>query len=76
MAARFGWALNAAIGPEQLAVLPGWRIEDAIPFSSLLPHVAHTMNTSVVLVYLDISKAYDTVSREFVLAVLGQFGCQ
>ena len=74
LATRFGKALNAAIGHEQSAFLPGRRIEDAVLFSSLLPEVAHDLAAPVALVSLDITKAYDTVSREFILAVMSRLG--
>jgi endonuclease/exonuclease/phosphatase family metal-dependent hydrolase len=74
LATRFGVALAPAIGPEQSAFLPGRRIEDSILFSSLLPHVAHVMGVPLALISLDIAKAYDTVCRQFLFAVLEELG--
>jgi hypothetical protein len=74
LARRFGTALQPVIGPEQSAFLPGRRIEDAVLFSSLLPHVARAQGATMVLASLDISKAYDTVCRTFLIATLAALG--
>ena len=81
LAARMGPVLAAAIGPEQTAFLPGRLIGDNITLLQLLPQqlrrnaaFANGLPSSVAVALLDFRKAYDTVSRPFLLAVMEAVG--
>ena len=50
------------------------RIEDNIATTSLLPHVLLADNVTGAIVFLDISKAYDTVDRAFLFRVMEIMG--
>ncbi len=63
-----------AWGPEQTAYLPGRRIEDAVLTTSLLPHVLLADNITGAIIFLDISKAFDTVDRQFLFKVMAVLG--
>ena len=67
---RFARAMAPAIGPEQSAFLPGRRIEDAINTISLLPQAVAASGESAANIYLDISKAFDTVYRPLIYDVM------
>lgn len=74
LATRFGIAMNPAIGTEQSAFLPDRRIEDNINFTSLLPLVLTSRGASGATVFLDISKAFDTVDRAFLYDLMAAMG--
>lgn len=74
LATRFASALTNVIGPEQTAFLPGRLIGDNICFSQLLPAVLAAMGQQGAMVFLDIAKAYDTLDRDFLLAVMQTMG--
>jgi hypothetical protein len=81
LAARMGPVLAAAIGPEQTAFLPGRLIGDNITLLQLLPEqlrrnaaLANGLPSSVAVALLDFRKAYDTVSRPFLLVVMEAVG--
>jgi hypothetical protein len=74
LATRFASALADVIGPEQTAFLPGRLVGDNICFSQLLPAVLAAMGQQGAMVFLDIAKAYDTLDRDFLLAVMQTMG--
>ena len=74
LAQRFGAAMAPSIGREQSAYLPGRRIEDANNFAALLPDVLAASGATAAIVYLDIAKAFDSVSREFIFGAMGVMG--
>ena len=74
LAARFGVALAQAIGPEQTAYLPGRLIGDNVLFTSLLSPALSVTHSSGAVVFIDISKAYDTVDRAFIFSLLTSLG--
>ena len=74
LASRYGAAMAPAIGPEHTAYLPGRRIEDNINFTSLLAHVMHAIDIPSATFFLDVSKAFDTVDREFMFRVMETMG--
>src|SRR6476620_9386194 len=74
LAKRFGTALADVIGPEQTAFLPNRLIGENILFSQLLPAALAADNRHGAMVFLDIAKAYDTLSREFLLDVMRAMG--
>jgi len=75
LATRFGRAMDPAFGHEQSAYLPNRRIESAILFQDLLPHLLHATNQPGCTLFLDIVKAFDTVSRPFLFEVMTTMGC-
>lgn len=74
LAKRFGAAMMDVIGPEQTAFLPNRLIGENILFSQLLPAALALDNAHAAMVFLDIAKAYDTLSREFLLDVMRAMG--
>ncbi|KAG1664908.1 hypothetical protein FOA52_006254 [Chlamydomonas sp. UWO 241] len=80
LAARLAPVLATVVGPHQTAFLPGRLITDNVLFMHLLPHLlasnraAGDGDTAVVAAFLDFSKAYDTVSRPFLYAVMKAMG--
>lgn len=63
------------ISAEQSAFLPGRHIGEGIMLLQLLPHaLAAARHAGAAVVFLDFAKAYDTVSRPFLLALLAAFG--
>ncbi|KAG1677145.1 hypothetical protein FOA52_000951 [Chlamydomonas sp. UWO 241] len=80
LAARLAPVLATVVGPHQTAFLPGRLITDNVLFMHLLPHLlasnraAGDGDTAVVAAFLDFSKAYDTVSRPFLYAVMEAMG--
>ena len=80
LVARVAPLLAAAVGPEQTAFLKGRRIGDNILFLQLLPQVLRRNAATGVgpasagIAFLDFQKAYDTVSRRFLLEVMRAVG--
>ena len=79
LATRWGPVLGAAIGREQTAFLPGRLIGENIMFLQLLPAALRVQASSqrsdkAAAVFLDFKKAYDTVDRGFLLAVMEKMG--
>lgn len=74
LAKRFSVVLQDVIGPEQTAFLPNRLIGENILFSQLLPAALASDNRQAAMVFLDIAKAYDTLSREFLLDVMRTMG--
>ena len=74
LAKRFSAVLTDVIGPEQTAFLPNRLIGENILLSQLLPAVLASDNRQAAMVFLDIAKAYDTLSREFLLDVMRTMG--
>ncbi|KAG6783515.1 hypothetical protein POTOM_012964 [Populus tomentosa] len=68
---RLKSVLNDIIGPAQSAFLPGRSISDAILLTQELMHNSHLSNgPSNCALKIDLQKAFDTVSWEFILAGL------
>ncbi|KAJ7009374.1 hypothetical protein NC653_000138 [Populus alba x Populus x berolinensis] len=68
---RLKSVLNDIIGPAQSAFLPGRSISDAILLTQELMHNSHLSNgPSNCALKIDLRKAFDTVSWEFILAGL------
>jgi len=80
LATRVGELLGPALGPEQTAFLEGRLISDNVSFLHLLPEVLRSNArfrsgpVAGVLAFLDFRKAYDTISRPFLLGVMAKFG--
>jgi hypothetical protein len=74
LAARFAPVLRAALGAEQNAFLPGRRIEDSILHTSLMHHAMCSAGLSGAALFLDIAKAFDSVSRAFLYQVMHTLG--
>ncbi len=63
------------VSREQSAFLPGRHIGEGIMLMQLLPHaLAADGQAGGLAVFLDFAKAYDTVSRPFLLELLRRFG--
>ncbi|KAG1652157.1 hypothetical protein FOA52_010257 [Chlamydomonas sp. UWO 241] len=80
LAARLAPLLARSIPPEQTAFLPGRLIGDNLAMLQLLPDwlrlcgERHGLPAAATLACLDFRKAYDTVSRPFLLAVMEAVG--
>ncbi|KAG1674134.1 hypothetical protein FOA52_015765 [Chlamydomonas sp. UWO 241] len=80
LAARLAPLLSCSIPPEQTAFLPGRLIGDNLAMLQLLPAwlrlcgEQHGLPATATLACLDFRKAYDTVSRPFLLAVMKAVG--
>lgn len=74
LARRFGAAMAPAVGLEQTAFLPGRLIGDNIVAAQLAPPLLVAQGRTGAMFSLDITKAYDTVSREFLFAVMTAMG--
>ncbi|KAG1668851.1 hypothetical protein FOA52_004946 [Chlamydomonas sp. UWO 241] len=80
LATRWTPLLSAVVGPEQTAFLAGRRISDNICLTQMLPgllaaNAAEGMGpTGAALALLDFRKAYDTIDRGFLIAVMEAVG--
>lgn len=74
MAARLGAVLSPIIDQSQTAFLKGRRIGFNIHLLQSLPAALARRNRSALVMFLDFRKAYDTVSREFILKALDVMG--
>ena len=82
LATRLGPVLGAAIGPEQSAYLPKRRIGASLQLLLTLPHLLRenelaqnpALPTRAAVAFLDFRKAYDTVSRPFLLRIMQEAG--
>ncbi|KAG1665597.1 hypothetical protein FOA52_003244 [Chlamydomonas sp. UWO 241] len=80
MATRWTPLLSAVVGPEQTAFLAGRRISDNICLTQMLPgllaaNAAEGVGpTGAALALLDFRKAYDTIDRGFLIAVMEAVG--
>ena len=74
LANRFGPLLGASIEANQTGFLPKRRISHNIHFTSLLPQVLLRHGLSGATIFVDISKAFDTVDRSFLLHSLRTLG--
>ncbi|KAG1671688.1 hypothetical protein FOA52_007479 [Chlamydomonas sp. UWO 241] len=80
LATRWTPLLAAVVGPEQTAFLAGRRISDNICLTQMLPGLLAANSaegvgpTGAALALLDFRKAYDTIDRGFLLAVMEAVG--
>ncbi|KAG1668597.1 hypothetical protein FOA52_001466 [Chlamydomonas sp. UWO 241] len=80
LATRWTPLLSAVVGPEQTAFLTGRRISDNICLTQMLPgllaaNAAEGVGpTGAALALLDFRKAYDTIDRGFLIAVMEAVG--
>ncbi|KAG1677833.1 hypothetical protein FOA52_008597 [Chlamydomonas sp. UWO 241] len=80
LATRWTPLLSALVGPEQTAFLAGRRISDNICLTQMLPGLlaANAADgvgpTGAALALLDFRKAYDTIDRGFLIAVMEAVG--
>ncbi|KAG1674939.1 hypothetical protein FOA52_014732 [Chlamydomonas sp. UWO 241] len=80
LATRWTPLLSAVVGPEQTAFLAGRRISDNICLTQMLPgllaaNAADDVGpTGAALALLDFRKAYDTIDRGFLIAVMEAVG--
>lgn len=73
LATRLRVVQGGLIQPEQTGFLPGRHIGENIMLNQLLPAVLPP-TSQALSVFLDFYKAYDTIIREFLYAVLQAFG--
>jgi hypothetical protein len=73
LATRLRAVQGGLIQPEQTGFLPGRHIGENIMLNQLLPAVLPP-TSQALSVFLDFYKAYDTIIREFLYAVLQAFG--
>ena len=73
LATRLRAVQGDLIQPEQTGFLPGRHIGENIMLNQLLP-AALPPSSQVVTIFLDFYKAYDTIIREFLYAVLEALG--
>ena len=74
LATRLGPALATVVGLEQSAFLPGRLIGANILFLRHLPHLMAQQGRSCLVAFLDFAKAYDTLDRDFLFAVMDALG--
>ena len=74
LAKRLGSVIGQVVGPQQNAFVPGRCITANIAFLQSLPDALRCQGRGAVLAFLDIRKAYDTVSRPFLLQVMQRLG--
>ncbi|KAG1664367.1 hypothetical protein FOA52_004700 [Chlamydomonas sp. UWO 241] len=80
LATRWTPLLAAVVGPEQTAFLAGRRISDNICLTQMLPGLLAANSaegvgsTGAALALLNFRKAYDTIDRGFLLAVMEAVG--
>ena len=70
MATRLQHQMNELIGPCQNAFIKGRAIHDNFCYVSGLAKALWRANTPAIMVKLDIQRAFDTVSWEFLLELL------
>ena len=74
LATRFDCAMCDSIGPEQSAYLSKRLIADNVLFTSLLPHVLTALGIPGATIFIDISKAFDSVIRDFLFKIMHVLG--
>lgn len=62
------------IDPAQTAFLPGRHIGENIWAMQLLPHILAADGRTAFIAHCDFAKAYDTVDRDFLLAIMETLG--
>ena len=71
---RLGPVLGRVVTLEQSAFLPDRLIGANVHFLRQLPHLMAQTGRSCVLAFLDIAKAYDSLDRKFLFAVMEAMG--
>ena len=74
LAGRWGAALGPCVAREQTAFLPGRHIGETVLLLQLMPAVLQAQGSLGAAVFLDFRKAYDTVDRDFLFAVMETVG--
>ena len=74
LADRLTPLLAATMGREQCAYLPGRRGGEAVWLLQLLPEALRRARKEAAVVFMDFAKAFDTVSRPFMFAVMRKVG--
>ena len=74
LATRLLHCLSPVISPEQTAFLRDRRIGDNICLMQLLPHLLNRLNKNAATVFCDFAKAYDTIDRQFLFAIMREMG--
>lgn len=74
LANRLGISLMDIISPEQTAFLHNRSIGDSIMLLQTLPKLLKKANMPALAVFCDFEKAYDTIDRNFLFAVLEALG--
>ena len=74
LANRLGPILDSILPPEHTAFLKGRSIGDTIIALQLLPTYLRKHGQAAVVAFLDFMKAYDTISRPFLFAIMRAMG--
>ena len=74
LAGRLGEVLPAVIDPAQTAFIKGRSIGENVLLLQLLPALLQEEKRSGIVAFCDFRKAYDTVDRNFLLAVAEKLG--
>jgi hypothetical protein len=74
LANRLASKLNGMISPNQSAFIKGWFIQDNFMLAQRTSRFLHRQKKASLLLILDITKAFDSVSWPFLIEVLTQHG--
>ncbi|KXZ56111.1 hypothetical protein GPECTOR_2g993 [Gonium pectorale] len=74
LANRLSPCLSTAIPLEQSAFLPGRSIGANTRFLRCLPHLLQQQQRSAIVAFLDFAKAYDTIDRSVLFALMERMG--
>jgi exonuclease III len=71
---RLAGVLPQLIDPAQTAFVPGRSIGENVLLLQLLPKLLEQQGRTALMAFCDFRKAYDTIDREFLLAVMERLG--
>ncbi|KAK6150696.1 hypothetical protein DH2020_015628 [Rehmannia glutinosa] len=74
LATRFGRIAGRILSPTQFGFIPGRHIHDCIALVSEGFNILHNWSDNNMILKIDIRKAFDTISWDFLLYVLHRFG--
>ena len=74
LAIRLLHSLSPVISQEQTAFLRDRNIGDNVLLLQLLPHLLHHHHQSATIAFCDFAKAYDTIDRDFLFAIMQAMG--
>ena len=74
LANRLAGCIGHVIDSEQTAFIPGRHIGENVWCLQLLPHALRSQGRGCLVAFCDFVKAYDTVDRDFLFAVMQRMG--
>lgn len=74
LGSRLGGVLPQLIDPAQTAFVQGRSIGENVMLLQLLPKLLEQRNRTALVAFCDFRKAYDTIDRSFLLAVMERLG--